>query len=156
MATAMKYVDVAVPVSVAYNQWTQFEDFPRFMEGVKGVRQLDDQRLHWHAEIGGKDVEWDALITEQLPDERIAWRSIGGAKNAGVVTFHRLSGDTTRVTLQLEYEPETLTESAGSALGLVERRIEGDLERYKQFMESRGRETGGWRGTVRQETGPVR
>ncbi len=156
MATAMKWVDVAVPVSVAYNQWTQFEDFPKFMEGVKEVRQLDDQRLHWRAEIAGKDVEWDAQITEQRPDERIAWKSIGGARNAGVVTFHRISEDATRVTLQLEYEPASLTESAGSALGLVERRIQGDLERYKQFIESRGRETGGWRGTVQPGAGPVR
>ncbi len=156
MATAVKYVDVAVPVSVAYNQWTQFEEFPRFMEGVKEVRQLDDQRLHWQAEIGGKTVEWDALITEQLPDERIAWKSTQGAQNAGVVTFHRVSDELTRVALQLEYEPETATESAGSALGLVERRIQGDLERFKEFVESRGQETGAWRGTVQRGDRPVR
>ena len=156
MATAVKYIDVAVPVSVAYNQWTQFEEFPRFMKGVQEVRQLDDQRLHWRAEIGGKNVEWDALITEQLPDERIAWRSAAGAKNAGVVTFHRMSDDMTRVTLQLEYEPETVTESSGSALGVVDRRIQGDLERFKEFLESRGRETGAWRGTVKPGDRPTR
>ena len=156
MATAIKYVDVAVPVSVAYNQWTQFEEFPRFMEGVKEVRQLDDQRLYWRAEIGGKEVEWEALITEQRPDERIAWKSTSGARNLGVVTFHRVSDDSSRVTLQLEYEPETAIESAGSALGIVERRIQGDLDRFKEFVESRGRETGAWRGTVERGDRPVR
>ena len=156
MATAVKYVEVSVPVSVAYNQWTQFEEFPEFMEGVKEVTQLDDRRLHWCAEIGGKTVEWDALITEQQPDERIAWTSTSGARNAGVVTFHRSTADSTRVTLQLEYEPETLAESAGSALGIVERRIQGDLERFKEFIEGRGRETGGWRGTVQEDQPPTR
>jgi uncharacterized membrane protein len=151
MASAMKHVDVAVPVSVAYNQWTQFEDFPHFMEGVKEVTQLDDKRLHWRAEIGGKDEEWDAEITEQVPDQRIAWRSTSGAKNAGVVTFHRLADNKSRVTLQMDYEPEGVTENVGAALGVVNRRVEGDLERFKEFIESRGRETGAWRGTIRQD-----
>jgi uncharacterized membrane protein len=147
----MKYVDVSVPVTVAYNQWTQFEQFPQFMEGVKEVRQLDDKHLHWQAEIAGKVEEWDARITEQVPDERIAWTSITGAKNAGVVTFHKLSDGQTRVTLQVDYEPEGVTENVGSALGVVERRIQGDLKRFKEFIEASGRETGGWRGTVEQQ-----
>lgn len=148
MASAMKHVDAAVPVSVAYNQWTQFEEFPRFMEGVKEVRQLDDRRLHWRAEIGGKETEWDAEITEQRPDERIAWRSTTGTKSSGVVTFHHLAENRSRVTLQMDYEPEGAVENVGSALGMVERRVQGDLERFKEFVETRGRETGAWRGTV--------
>lgn len=149
MPNAMKYVDVAVPVSAAYNQWTQFEEFPFFMEGVEEVKQLDDQRLHWRAKIGGQEEEWDALITEQLPDERIAWRSTDGAQNAGVVTFHRLDENKTRVTLQMDYEPEGMVENIGSAVGMVERRIEGDLERFRNYIESRGQETGAWRGTIK-------
>jgi uncharacterized membrane protein len=150
MANAVKYVEVAVPATVAYNQWTQFEEFPRFMEGVEQVRQLDDQHLHWRAKVGGKVEEWDARITEQVPDERIAWTSITGAKNAGVVTFHKLADDKSRVTLQMDYEPETVTENVGSALGVVGRRIEGDLHRFKEFVESRGEETGAWRGTIQE------
>lgn len=153
MPNAMKYVDVSVPVRTAYNQWTQFEDFPRFMEGVKSVTQLDDKRLRWHAEIAGKDEQWDAVITEQLPDERVAWTSTSGAKNAGVVTFHKLDENTTRVTLQLDYEPEGVVENVGSALGFVDRRVQGDLDRFKKFIEARGSETGAWRGTVEQEHG---
>jgi uncharacterized membrane protein len=151
MANAMKYVDVNVPVRTAYNQWTQFEDFPHFMEGVKSVKQLDDKRLHWHAEIAGKDEQWDAIITEQIPDERVAWTSTTGAKNAGVVTFHHLDENLTRVTLQLDYEPEGVVENVGSALGFVDRRVQGDLERFKKFIESRGQETGAWRGEIEQE-----
>lgn len=151
MASATKHVDVAVPVSTAYNQWTQFEEFPRFMEGVKEVAQLDERRLHWRAEIGGKETEWDAEITEQRPDERVAWRSTTGAKNAGVVTFHHLAENRSRVTLQMEYEPEGVVESVGSALGMVGHRVQGDLERFKEFIESRGQETGAWRGTIDQQ-----
>jgi uncharacterized membrane protein len=148
VARIEKSIDVHVPVNVAYNQWTQFEEFPRFMEGVKQVRQLDDTRLHWIAEIGGKTEEWDAEITEQTPDQRIAWTSTSGARNAGVVTFHHLDDNMTRVMLQLEYEPEGATEAVGSALGFVTRRVEGDLERFKDLIEERGRETGAWRGEV--------
>jgi uncharacterized membrane protein len=148
MASVTQHVDVSVPVSVAYNQWTQFEDFPRFMEGVKDVEQLDDKHLRWHAEIAGKDEQWTSEITEQRPDERIAWRSTSGARNAGVVTFHRLADDKSRVTLQMEYEPQGAAEKTGSAAGLVERRTKGDLERFKEFIESRGRETGAWRGKI--------
>jgi uncharacterized membrane protein len=153
MPNAMKYVDVHVPVRTAYNQWTQFEDFPHFMEGVKSVKQLDDKRLHWRAEIAGNEEEWDAIITEQIPDERVAWTSTTGAKNAGVVTFHHLDDNTTRVTLQLDYEPEGVVENVGSALGFVDRRVQGDLERFKKFIESRGEETGAWRGKIEQEKG---
>jgi uncharacterized membrane protein len=148
MATIEQSIDVDVPVTVAYNQWTQFEDFPKFMGGVKSVRQLDDRRLHWHAEVAGRDKEWDAEITEQHPDERIAWRSLGGAQNAGVVTFHRLGDTRARVMLQLEYEPEGVTESVGDALGVVSGRVKADLARFKEFIESRGRETGAWRGDI--------
>jgi uncharacterized membrane protein len=150
MATIEKSIDVNVPVRTVYNQWTQFEEFPRFMEGVEQVRQLDDKRLHWKATVGGKAKEWDAEITEQRPDERIAWRSRGGASNAGVVTFHRLSDSTTRVMLQLEYDPEGVVESIGDAVGVVSTRVKGDLERFKDFMESRGSETGAWRGEIDQ------
>lgn len=148
MATVEKSIEVNVPINTAYNQWTQFEDFPAFMEGIKEVRQIDDTHLHWRAEVAGKEKEWDAEITEQLPDERIAWRSTTGALNAGVVTFHRISDDTTRIMLQMDYEPEGVTENVGTALGVFSRRVEGDLERFKDFLESRGQETGAWRGTV--------
>jgi uncharacterized membrane protein len=120
------------------------------MEGVEEVRQLDDRRLHWRAKIGGKTEEWDAVITEQLPDERVAWRNTTGADNAGVVTFHHLSASTTRVMLQIEYDPHGLVENVGSALGVVERRVEGDLKRFKDFVESHGTETGAWRGEIRR------
>jgi uncharacterized membrane protein len=141
-------IEVNVPVRTAYNQWTQFEEFPRFMEGVERVEQLDDQRLFWRANIGGVTREWHAEITEQIPDDRIAWRSTSGAKNAGVVTFHRLSDDRCRVMLQVQYDPQTFTESAGDAMGLVRRRIRGDLDRFKDFIEHRGSETGSWRGHI--------
>jgi uncharacterized membrane protein len=150
VASIQKSIDVNVPVRTAYNQWTQFEEFPRFMEGVEEVRQLDDRRLHWRAKIGGKTEEWDAVITEQLPDERVAWRNTTGADNAGVVTFHHLSASTTRVMLQIEYDPHGVVENVGSALGVVERRVEGDLKRFKDFVESHGTETGAWRGEIRR------
>ena len=143
-----KAVEVNVPLKTAYNQWTQFEEFPRFMDGVKEVRQVDDTHLRWCASVGGKELEWDAEITEQKPDERIAWTSRGGEYNAGVVTFHRLSDDMTRVMLQLDYEPEGIVEKVGSAVGTLDRRVEGDLKRFKEFIEGRGVETGAWRGTV--------
>ena len=148
MASVVESIDVEVPVSTAYNQWTQFEEFPRFMEGVKSVTQTDDTHMRWVAEIAGKTEEWDAQISEQRPDERIAWRSTSGARNAGVVTFHRISDDTTRVTLQMDVDPEGPIETVGTALGFLERRVTGDLERFKEFVESRGSETGAWRGEV--------
>jgi uncharacterized membrane protein len=155
MASIQKPIDVDVPVRTAYNQWTQFEEFPRFMEGVEEVRQLDDRRLHWRAKVGGKTEEWDAVITEQIPDERVAWRNTTGAENAGVVTFHHLSPNSTRVMLQIEYDPHGLVENVGSALGVVERRVEGDLKRFKEFVESHGTETGAWRGEIRRPGNPA-
>jgi len=148
MSTIEKSIDVEVPVHTAYNQWTQFEEFPQFMEGVEAVRQLDNQRLHWRANVGGKVEEWGAVITEQHPDERIAWKNTTDASNAGVVTFHLLSDTTTRVMLQLEYDPQGVVENLGDMLGVVSRRVAGDLERFKAFIEARGQETGAWRGEV--------
>jgi len=148
MATIEKSIDVDVPVRTAYNQWTQFEEFPRFMEGVQEVRQLGDRRLQWRASIGGKEKQWTAEIAEQIPDDRIAWRSTSGARNAGVVTFHRLSDTKTRLMLQLEYDPEGAVENVGDAVGAVSRRVAGDLERFKEFIEARQRETGAWRGEI--------
>jgi uncharacterized membrane protein len=149
-AKVEKSIDVEVPVHTAYNQWTQFETFPEFMEGVVEVRQLSDTTLHWKAKVAGKEKEWDATITEQQPDQRIAWTAVDGAPNAGVVTFHRLGEGTTRVMLQLEAEPEGLIEEVGDKLGVFDRRVEGDLKRFKEFVESRGGETGAWRGEVDQ------
>ena len=152
MAKVEKSIDVNVPVRTAYNQWTQFEQFPRFMEGVKEVRQLEDQNLHWRATVGGKEVEWTATITFQEPDRRIAWQSIGGATNAGSVSFTSLGPDTTRITLQLEYEPQGVVENTGSALGVVSLRVDGDLKRFKEFIERQGHETGAWRGAIHGST----
>jgi len=149
MSVIEKSIEIEVPVKTAYNQWTQFEEFPKFMEGVREVKQLDDTHLHWKADIGGKEKEWDAEITEQIPDERIAWRSRSGAMNAGVVTFHRLSDSMSKVMLQMEYDPEGVLENVGDAVGVVSQRVLGDLERFKRYIESRRQETGAWRGTVK-------
>ncbi|MEP6640241.1 MAG: SRPBCC family protein [Chloroflexota bacterium] len=151
MSDIIESVDVDVPVRTAYDQWTQFESFPAFMDGIKQVRQLDDRTLEWVADIAGMEKRWKAKITEQLPDERIAWTSIEGARNGGVVTFHRLGEGRTRVTLQLDVEPDGPIETAGDALGLVKRRVKDDMKRFKEFIESRGRETGAWRGEVKQK-----
>lgn len=148
MAKTEKSVDVHAPLREVYNQWTQFEQFPMFMEGVEQVTQLDDKHLHWKAKVGGKLQEWDADITEQLPDQRIAWRSTSGDVNAGVVTFHRIADDTTRIMLQLEYEPQGALESVGSALGFLDRQVKGDLERFKTLIERQGQATGEWRGAI--------
>ena len=150
MSTIEQSIDVNVPVRTAYNQWTQFEEFPRFMEGIEEVRQLDDKRLHWRANIGGKVKEWDAEISEQIPDKRIAWKNTTGATNAGVVTFHRLNDNQTRIMLQVEYDPEGIVENVGDMVGVVSARVRGDLQRFKDFIESRGKETGGWRGEIHQ------
>jgi uncharacterized membrane protein len=156
MFSVEKSIDVAVPVRKAYDQWTQFETFPRFMEGVEEIRQMDDRHLHWKAEVAGRTQEWDAEITEQVPDKRIAWRSMNGATNAGAVTFHRLDDDHTRVMVQMDYEPEGVLENVGSFLGVLDRRVNGDLERFKAFIEERGETTGAWRGEVAapDERGP--
>jgi len=150
MATIEESVEVEVPVRTAYNQWTQFEEFPRFMEGVEQVRQLTETKLHWVAEIAGRRREWDAEITEQVPDQRISWCSTEGATNSGVVTFHRLGDGRSKVMLQLEFEPEGVVEQAGDKLGIVKGRTKADLKRFKEFIESQGRESGAWRGGVQQ------
>jgi uncharacterized membrane protein len=150
MSTVEESIEVEVPVRAAYDQWTQFEEFPRFMEGVKEVRQLDDTHLRWVAEIGGHTEEWKAEITEQHPDHRVAWTSTSGKGNAGVVTFHRLDEARTKVMVQLDWETEGMTEAVGAALGADDRRVRGDLERFKELIESRGAETGAWRGEVDQ------
>jgi len=153
MSTVEESIDVNVPVRTAYNQWTQFEQFPQFMEGVEEIRQLDDTHTHWRTKIAGVEREFDAEITEQHPDHRLAWRSTGGTDNAGVVTFHRLDDATTRVMVQLDTEPEGIVEQAGDKLGLVKRRVKGDLDRFKELIEARGTESGAWRGEV--EEGPA-
>jgi uncharacterized membrane protein len=150
MSQILETIDVEVPVRTAYDQWTQFEEFPRFMDGVTSIRQLDDTHLEWTAEIAGQTKRWTAEITEQTPDQRIAWHATEGAENAGVVTFHRLDDRRSRVALQLDVEPEGPIESAGDALGFVQRRAKGDLERFKAFIEGRQQPTGAWRGTVDQ------
>ena len=148
MSTVEKFVDVNVPIRVAYDQWTQFEDFPKFMEGVRKVEQLDDKRMHWVVEIAGKTEEYDAEITDQVPDQRIAWRSTSGPNNSGVVSFHPLDANRTRVLLEMEYEPRGAVENVGDMLGVVSMRLKGDLDRFKKFIEARGVETGAWRGSV--------
>ncbi|HSD26060.1 MAG TPA: SRPBCC family protein [Vicinamibacteria bacterium] len=147
MAEIQKSIVVNAPLREVYNQWTQFEDFPRFMEGVLEVRQLDDKRLHWRARVGGVEKEWHAEIVDQVPDRRLAWRSLRGAENAGAVLFDAVPNGT-RVTLKLRYDPEGAGESVGDALGFVSRRVEGDLERFKKFIEQRQHATGAWRGEI--------
>lgn len=149
MARIKKAIDVNVPIFTAYNQWTQFEEFPKFMEGVHRVEQLDDRRLHWEAEIGGREKQWDAEIQEQVPDSRIIWRSIDGDDNAGIVTFEPINeGASTRVNLEMSYNPDGFLESVGDAFGFMSRRVEGDLERFRDFIEDRGLETGAYRETL--------
>jgi uncharacterized membrane protein len=148
MATVEKSIDIDVPVRVAYDQWTQFESFPRFMDGVEEVRQLDDTHLHWRAKVAGREVEWDAVITEQIPDERVAWKATDGKANAGVVTFHRLADDATRVMVQIEHEADGIMEKVGSALGADTREVRNSLEQFKELVEERGRAEGAWRGEV--------
>ena len=143
-----KRILVNVPVSVAYNQWTQFEEFPRFMGGVKSVKQLSDEQLEWTAEIAGVRRQWQARIVEQSPDQRVAWAATEGATNAGSVTFEDLGGGQTSVQLSLDYEPEGVVEKIGDKLNVVEKQAEGDLERFKAFIEDEGYATGAWRGTV--------
>jgi uncharacterized membrane protein len=139
---------VRVPVTTAYNQWTQFEEFPRFMEGVEKVHQLDDTHLRWVAEVAGKREEWEAEITEQRPDERVAWVARGGKGNAGVVIFHGVNDDETRVTVQMDWQPEGVLENVGATLGLDDRQVSRDLGRFKELVEQRGTESGAWRGEV--------
>jgi uncharacterized membrane protein len=147
MKTLEHSIEVEAPVQATYNQWTQFEDFPRFMEGVESVTQLDDTHVHWVAELAGKKKEWDAEITRQVPDTEIDWIGLGEADNRGRLVFEPTDRGT-KVTMKLDYDPEGAVEEIGDKLGIVRRRVEGDMERFKEFLEARGRETGGWRGEV--------
>ncbi|WP_081238542.1 SRPBCC family protein [Streptomyces viridosporus] len=149
MSQVEESIKVDVPVRTAYNQWTQFESFPEFMDGVERIEQRTDTLTHWVTRIGGVRREFDARITEQVPDERVAWTTVDGeAKQAGVVTFHRLGDTSTKVMLQMDFDPEGLAESVGDKLGLVKRQAVGDLKRFKEFIERRGLESGSWRGEV--------
>ena len=153
MSTMTESVEVAVPVRTAYDQWTQFEEFPQFMSGVEEVRQVKDDLTHWRVKIGGKTREFDARITEQIPDERIAWSSTQGPRQAGVVTFHRLDSGHTRVTAQIDVEPEGMVETVGEKAGMVSHRVRDDLQRFRDYIEHHGSATGAWRGEVhRPET----
>jgi uncharacterized membrane protein len=148
MAEVKESVEVNVPVSTAYNQWTQFEEFPNFMENVESVTQLDDTHLRWIADVGGRRQEWNAEITQQVPDEIIAWRSIEGQENAGSVRFESLGADRTKIEVTLTWEPEGIVEAAADRIGISERALNVDLERFKDLIEGRGVETGAWRGEV--------
>ena len=148
MARVEKSVEIDLPVRPVYNQWTQFEEFPKFMEGVEEVNQLDDRRLHWRASVGGREQEWDAEIREQVPDQKVIWVNTTGKENAGVVRFEPVGPDRTRVYLEMSYDPEGFIENVGDKLGMMGRRVQGDLDRFKDFMEARGTETGAWRGEL--------
>jgi uncharacterized membrane protein len=148
MSTVEQSIEVAVPVTTAYNQWTQFESFPRFMSGVERIEQTSDTMTHWVTSVDGVTKEFDAKITEQRPDERVAWTSVDGPSQSGVVTFHRLADDRTKVMVQLDFEPDGVVEQVGDRLGVVRRQVEGDLDRFKHFIEQSGTETGAWRGEV--------
>ena len=152
MASVHESIVVDVPVDTAYNQWTQFEEFPRFMEGVKSVQQLDDTHLEWTAEIGGQEHTWKAEISEQMPNRAISWRARDGKYNSGEVTFEELSADQTRIEVEFTYDAEGWKESIGGALGFDDRQVQSDLERFKEFIESRAIETGAWRGEVRTDS----
>ena len=145
-----KGILVNVPISIAYNQWTQFEEFPKFMGGVEEIRQVSDDTLHWKVEISGVTREFDTVITEQTPDQRIAWTTVDGPKHAGVVTFHTLDEDTTRVTLQMDYDPQGFLENVADKIGFVSSRLKSDMENFKEFIEDRSVSTGAWRGTIEQ------
>jgi uncharacterized membrane protein len=153
VAQVVETVDVNVPVRTAYDQWTQFESFPHFMEGVESITQVTPTRNHWVTKVAGARREFDTEITEQTPDERIAWRTVGGdVDHAGVVTFHRLDTDSSRVTVQLDWTPSGLKEKAGAAVGIDDHRVKADTKRFKEFIEQRGTETGAWRGEVDRPT----
>jgi uncharacterized membrane protein len=145
-------IEVNAPISTVYNQWTQFEEFPQFMDGIESVAQLDDSTLEWHANIAGNDETWTAKITSQEPDQRIRWESTSGARNNGEVSFERVDERTTRVTLSMDWEPMGIVQETGEKLGFDDRQVQGDLERFKKFIESRGTETGAWRGSIEQGT----
>ena len=148
MPTIEQSIEVEVPIRTAYDQWTQFESFPQFMGGVDSITQLTDTLTHWKTSIGGVEREFDAEITEQHPDERVAWHSVDGKTHAGVVTFHRISDTTTRLMVQIDWETESLVEKLGAVVGVDDAQVKGDLKRFKEFIEARGVETGAWRGDV--------
>lgn len=148
MQTIEQSIEVDAPVRTVYNQWTQFEEFPEFMDGVEEVRQLDNRRVHWVADIGGHRHEWDAEIYEQVPDQEIAWRSVSGAPNEGRVRFEALPGNRTRIHVRMSYKPQGALEKIGDALGLASAHVKGDLKHFKEFIEARGTETGAWRGEI--------
>jgi uncharacterized membrane protein len=149
MSTVTESVDVEVPVHTAYNQWTQFEEFPNFMEGVEQVTQLDDRHNHWITSVAGARREFDTEIVDQLPDERVAWRTVSGdVKQKGVVTFQRLDETRTRVNLAMEVDPSGVAEKAADVVGIIDRRAKGDLRRFKEYIEERGNESGAWRGRI--------
>ncbi|WP_055713019.1 SRPBCC family protein [Streptomyces torulosus] len=149
MSRVKEAVEVEVPVHTAYNQWTQFEEFPQFMEGVEEVRQIDDRHNHWTTKVGGVKREFDTEIVDQLPDERITWRTTtGDTKQKGTVHFERLDDTHTRVELVMDIEPSGI-EKAGDMLGMIDRRVKGDMRRFKEYMEKRGGESGAWRGRIR-------
>ncbi len=148
MASVVKSVDVEAPIAAVYNQWTQFESFPRFMSGVEQITQTDETHTHWVTSIGGVTREFDTVVTEQHPEERVAWKSTDGTTHAGVITFHRLGETSTKVTAQIDWQPEGVVEKAGSVLGFDDRQVQSDLDHFKEFIESRGHETGAWRGDV--------
>jgi uncharacterized membrane protein len=152
LSTIEKSIEVDVPVTTAYNQWTQFESFPQFMEGVDEVKQSSDTQTHWKVSLGGVTREFDAEITEQTPDQRVAWTSMDGLEHAGVVTFHKIDDNKTKVMLQLDTEPEGLVEKVGDAVGIPRRNAAGDLKRFKEFIEGRGSESGAWRGDVDRDS----
>jgi uncharacterized membrane protein len=149
METIEKTIEIEAPLNRVYNQWTQFEKFPEFMEGIEEVKQLDAKHLHWVAEVAGKRKEWDAEITEQLPDQRIAWRATSGTINAGTVSFRPRDQNHTVVILRMNYEPEGGIEQTGDGRGAVSRRVEGDLQRFRDFIQHRTTETGAWHGEIR-------
>jgi uncharacterized membrane protein len=152
VASVTESIDIDCPLQTVYNQWTQFEEFPQFMEGVKAVRQLDDSHLQWTAEIGGEEHTWKAEITHQEPDRLISWRAVDGKYNSGKVTFEPLDVNQTRINVEMTYDAEGVKEALGSGLGFDSRRIGGDLDRFKEFIEKRQSETGAWRGEVHQGT----
>jgi uncharacterized membrane protein len=155
MGVSTHSIEVNAPLTAVYNQWTQFEEFPHFMDGVEEVRQEGNNRLFWKAKIAGKVKEWDAEITDQVPDKRIAWESIDGSSNSGTITFDELGESLTRVNATIGYEPEGLLEKTGDALGFPSARIEEDLKRFRDYIEERGRETGGWKGRLKKEMAPI-
>ena len=150
MSTIEESIEVQAPLSAVYIQWTQFEEFPKFMDGIERITQTDDTHMHWVAEFGGSRHEWDAEVTEQKPDERVAWKNTSGLENAGVVTFHRIDDDKTRIMVQMDFVPEGIKEKIGDAIGAPDRRVKGDLNRFKELIESAGSESGGWRGEVKR------